>query len=230
MRRRLFRLLWQRYRDRILDSKGFRGHVVKKDEEFLSLFIELYLDERRVLLSLREMYNIYRLSRRATQIDGDFAEVGVFQGGSARIICEAKNDETPLHLFDTFEGMPEVDRSIDKTDAGVCSGTSLENVREYLKGFPNVQFYKGIFPRSADGTDATTARFAFVNLDVDIYESTLNGLKFFYPKMTPGGFILSHDYQSVAFPGVRKAFNEFMADKPEPVIDLWDSQALIVKN
>ncbi len=34
---------------------------------------------------------------------GDIAEVGVFRGGTARVICEAMG-ERKLHLFDTFEG------------------------------------------------------------------------------------------------------------------------------
>ena len=66
-------------------------------------------------------------------------------------------------------------------------------------------------------------------MDGDIYESTLEGLRFFYPRMNKGGIILSHDYCSLGFPGVKRAFDEFMSDKPEPVIELWDSQALVVK-
>ena len=34
------------------------------------------------------------------------AEVGVYQGVSAKLICEAKGDKE-LHVFDTFEGLPD---------------------------------------------------------------------------------------------------------------------------
>ena len=37
------------------------------------------------------------------------AEVGVYQGVSAKLICEAKGDKE-LHLFDTFEGLPDPER------------------------------------------------------------------------------------------------------------------------
>ena len=35
------------------------------------------------------------------KLSGDIAEVGVYRGGSAMIICEAKGNKK-LHLFDTF--------------------------------------------------------------------------------------------------------------------------------
>ncbi len=50
-------------------------------------------------------------------------------------------------------------------------------------------------------------RFSFVHLDVDLYESTLAGLEYFYPRLIPGGVILSHDYSILA--GVKKAFEDF---------------------
>ena len=38
-------------------------------------------------------------------VSGDLAEVGVAEGGSATVICEAKKEKT-VHLFDTFTGLP----------------------------------------------------------------------------------------------------------------------------
>jgi hypothetical protein len=61
---------------------------------------------------------------------------------------------------------------------------------------------------------------------VDLYKTTLDALEFFYPRMNPGGVIMSHDYIRC---GVKKAFDEFFKDKPEPIIQLIDSQSLIVK-
>src|SRR5687767_7659120 len=46
----------------------------------------------------------------ARQLKGDFAEFGVFQGGTAllaaRVLSES-GDARCLHLFDSFQGMPE---------------------------------------------------------------------------------------------------------------------------
>jgi hypothetical protein len=56
-------------------------------------------------MSVDEGYIIYSAVHSSAKVEGDLAEVGVFRGQSARIICEAKGDKT-LHLFDTFQGLP----------------------------------------------------------------------------------------------------------------------------
>jgi O-methyltransferase len=49
--------------------------------------------------------------------------------------------------------------------------------------------------------------------------------------MTPGGIMVFHDYNS-GFHGVRKAVDEFLADKPEGVVQIPDKSgtAIVVKN
>jgi hypothetical protein len=47
--------------------------------------------------------------------------------------------------------------------------------------------------------------------------------------MSTGGIIIAHDYGHLISAGVRKAIDEFFADKPEPVIELCGSQCLVVK-
>src|SRR2546430_11261444 len=51
------------------------------------------------------------------------------------------------------------------------------------------------------------------HIDVDLYTSTLACLEFFYPRLVPGGILLSHDYSLLT--GVKAAFTEFLAGKPE---------------
>ena len=156
---------------------------------------------------------------------GDIAEVGVYKGGSAKLIRQAT--EKKLHLFDTFEGLP--DTSLKDNQKKLKKGelyASLEDVRNYLANFPNIYFYKGPFP-STSGPVADK-KFSFVHLDVDLYESTLDCLKFFYPRINQGGIIISHNYSDLD--GVRKAFDEFFEDKPEIIIEpVGTSQALVIK-
>jgi O-methyltransferase len=69
--------------------------------------------------------------------------------------------------------------------------------------------------------------FSFVNLDVDLYESTFASLEFFYPRLAKGAILMSHDYSTCA--GVKRAFYAFYKGRPEPVIALCGSQCLVVK-
>ncbi|MCH5249318.1 MAG: hypothetical protein J1E98_05280 [Lachnospiraceae bacterium] len=54
--------------------------------------------------------------------------------------------------------------------------------------------------------------FCFVNLDLDLYEPTYNGLLFFSKKMVPGGGILVHDYFAEDYKGPREAVDKFVSE------------------
>ncbi len=89
-----------------------------------------------------------------------------------------------------------------------------------------MHYYCGYFPQSATTLDPSL-KFSFVHMDVDLYDSTLSSLNFFYERMLPGGIMLSHDYSILE--GVRTAFHEFLSDKPEGLIELPTTQAMIIK-
>jgi O-methyltransferase len=164
--------------------------------------------------------------RQAMRAPGDLAEVGVFQGGSARIICENRAPGRALHLFDTFAGLPEVS-PIDAAYFSVGDWAApLEYAQAYLSAYGDVHFHPGVFPETAQPVEAV--RFAFVSLDVDTFQSTLAGLRFFIPRLSPGGILVADDYRWA--PGVRTAFDTYFDDaRPEPIIELAGSQALVVK-
>lgn len=135
------------------------------------------LKERKALSSL-EYYYLNACIKKTGKIEGDIAEVGVYKGSSAKIIAEATNKE--IHLFDTFEGLPESDGQFKKGEYK----SSYEDVKNYLN-YPNVHIYRGLFPETA--RPIKDRKFSLVHLDVDIYSSTLQGLEFFWPRMSWGG-------------------------------------------
>ncbi len=201
-----------------------------KDESLMDKMLHLKYSNRwpKVLMSLREMLNIYNLVKKVKNLEGDMAEIGVYQGGSALIISEAKENKH-LHLFDTFEGLPAPDSKRDKLMVkGDMNNTSLDMVKEILKPYNNVFYYKGFFPDTAGSLEKT--KFSFVNNDTDIYSSTKSVLEFFYPKMIKGGILLTHDYNDSRTPGVKMAFDEFFDGKPELINEMWDTQAYVVKS
>lgn len=143
-------------------------------------------------------------------LDGNVAELGVFQGEFAKKINEFFPNKT-LYLFDTFEGfdgrdLAKEDKETQKLGT-YFSDTSVQLVVDKMPYPKNVIIKKGWFPESAAGLD--NEKFCFVNLDPDLYEPILAGLEFFYPKMVKGGVILIHDYFNKGYPGVRQAVSEF---------------------
>lgn len=167
------------------------------------------------------------------KVEGAFAELGVYEGATARIIHEA-DPSRRLHLFDTFEGFSKQDLSEEKSkdkkyDSSNFSDITLDEVKENVSGNENVHFHKGYFPESTNDLEETT--YAFVHLDADLYKPTLEGLKYFYPKLSAGGIIVIHDYNHT-WDGVTKAVDEFVQSIPETITEVadWQGSAMIVKN
>jgi len=206
-------------------NRGRLSHYGCGDRKQFAKNLKQIRKDTELLLEDIEAYHIYMAVKTTQKVPGDIAEVGVYRGGSAKIICSVKGNKA-LHLFDTFEGLPKVE-DIDMVwpfyegkFAASCDG-----VKEYLKNDSNVFFYKGIFPVTSG--PVKEKMFSMVNLDVDTYESTKQCLEFFYSRMSPGGILLSHDY--ITAPGVKKAFDNFFDGKAEPVLETAGSQCIVVK-
>jgi len=183
--------------------------IEKIDLEYIDAFTK---SRYRFLLDQAEI--IY-----TNNINGSVAEVGVWRGDYARYINSYFFDRD-LYLFDTFA---EYDSAYDEhdiredekrnlcgtllSDPNVFRDTSIEYVRSILP-YPEKAIFKvGYFPESASNVDC---KFAFVNLDVNLYSTTLKALEFFYPKMSKGGVILCHDFFSWDVePGASIAVKEF---------------------
>ena len=101
------------------------------------------------------------------------------------------------------------------------SDTSVESVSAKLAHLEKAHFIQGHFPESTDQLSGDE-EYAFVNIDPDLYEPTLQGLRYFWPRMICGGVIMVHDYNSAQFPGVRKAVQEFVSEVGIMVIPLPD--------
>jgi len=165
------------------------------------------------------------------KVPGAFAELGVYKGMTARLIHHYAPERT-LHLFDTFEGFTERSAVTELRKLGhstrLFSDTSLEQAQRFIGGpSATVMFHKGFFPESIQAAAALHAEtFAFVHLDADLYDPTMDGLRFFYPRMPRRGILLVHDYN--AWPGARRAVDEFFADKPELPIPMPDKSGSVV--
>ena len=163
-------------------------------------------------------------------VPGAFAELGVYKGMSARLIHHYA-PERMLHLFDTFEGFTGRGAAAELSNLGhsttLFSDTSLEQAQRFIGGpSPTLMFHQGFFPESIEATALHAETFAFVHLDADLYDPTMHGLRFFYPRMARRGILVVHDYN--AWPGARRAVDEFFADKPELPIPMPDKSGSVV--
>lgn len=179
-------------------------------------------------------YMLYALASQAINLTGQWYECGVYKGGTATMLANLLNNkgidkESQLHLFDTFEGMPETDPEKDLHAQGDFSDTSLEAVSEQVcKNIDDrslVHFHKGLIPDTFSSLENHII--AFAHIDVDIYKSIIDSCEFIYPRMESGGFMIFDDYGFGSCPGARQAVDEFFSNKPEQVIVLPTGQALV---
>lgn len=163
------------------------------------------IESRRIFLEKFASFNFGE--------DVEVAEAGVFEGDFAKWINHYFPDRI-LHLFDTFEGFDSRDvskeGSMSRVKAGDYNNTSEELVMTKMEYPDKVIIHRGFFPETAKKINSY---FCFVNLDMDLYEPTYEGLKFFADKMVKNGAILVHDYFSTDFYGPRKAVDKFIAEQ-----------------
>lgn len=163
-------------------------------------------------------------------IKGSVAELGVFQGGFAKYINEVFPDRS-LYLFDTFEGFREEDIAKEK-NLGIdykhidFSKTNIDVVLGKMKNPKNCIIKKGFFPQTAVGLENEV--FCFVSLDADLYEPLLQGLNFFYPLLSPGGYIMVHDFNNDFYKGARKAVYEFCTKNKVAFVPIPDIGGSVV--
>ena len=153
---------------------------------------------------------------------GDIAELGTYRGETATILATmARRMETTAWVLDTFEGFNPADLTgVDADHKMAFEDTSLEAVRT-LVGEANVKYIKGHFPESTSEMPQDLS-FCLVHIDCDLYLPITNALDYFYPRLVAGGYLIVHDYASLAWDGAEKAVDEFFADKPEAIIPLTD--------
>jgi hypothetical protein len=101
---------------------------------------------------------------------------------------------------------------------------SLETVCANLREFPGIRFHPGWIPLTFKGV--SEASYRFVHVDVDLYDPTLDAFAYFYPRLSPGGAIVSDDY---SWPGARMAIDEFCAEHNLELHVTASKQAVIRK-
>lgn len=155
-------------------------------------------------------------------LPGDVVELGCNVGMTSsyikRLINRVAKGKT-IHVYDSFEGLPP--KTIEDGATPCDKGASAVSIEMFEKTFNDAKIAlpiinKGFFGDIDDDEYPPEICFAF--FDGDFYGSIMDSFKKVYHKMTSGGIILVHDYEYEPFPGVKKACDDFLKDKPEKVV------------
>ena len=169
------------------------------------------------------------------KIEGAVAEVGVFQGTFSALINRKFKDKK-IYLYDTFEGFDN-EEAEKEIRLGRCTDdfikvhkdTTVKTVLSKLMYPDNAVICKGFFPDTVT-LEAENEKYAFVSLDVDFEESTLAGLSFFYPRLSEGGYIFVHDYNTYFLEEIKLAITRYENEigKKLRVVPLADRAGTII--
>jgi O-methyltransferase len=210
----------------------FAGKTIQpwlEDEKTVSFFKQ---SQGYTCLTVESLYILMGWLNYALVLPGNVAEFGVYKGGSAILLAKKLMQSAPdktLHLFDTFQGMPETDFSKDNYyQKGDFNDTSLTQVKNLFKEIDTqVKFHVGTFQETAHAVE--DEKFCFAHVDADIYSAVKFATEFLYPRMVCGGAIVYDDYGWKDCAGAKLAVDEFYADKPERPVYMTTSQCLVIK-
>lgn len=173
------------------------------------------------LITPDRLVNLGNAALLTQDVKGDMAELGVYRGGSARLLSDLF-PERELLLFDTFTGLPHTE------DTEYANGHDLEKGRfsvdpteviQRLNG-RRIYYCLGRFPEQT-GNIAYQRTFAFVHVDCDLYQSAVDAINIFWPRVEMGGIMFFDDYNA-AFTGVTKAVQERF--HPNKIIERYDAE------
>jgi hypothetical protein len=194
---------------------------------------------RHTMLPYGRLYSLYDQAVYCERagVAGAFVECGTWKGGAVGLMALANlahgKARRPIHLFDSFESIPEPDAAVDGAKAvsearaaGAeahgrlvplanfyeSSGT-LQINRELLETTiqyspDSLHYHQGWFQDTLPRDAAGVGEIAILRLDGDWYASTKVCLDHLYHQVVSGGFIIIDDYG--CYEGCKKAVDEFM--------------------
>jgi hypothetical protein len=181
--------------------------------------------------ALVDVANLVRVILKQN-IPGDFVECGVWKGGTAFLMAEllkqAGIEDRKVWLFDSFDGMPQVediDGATAKAEANnpnsflsaEKSKASIDEVRRSANDLglaPYIEFVQGWFAETLAPACSRMGPVALLHIDCDWYSSVRCCLENLYDQVADGGFIFLDDYYH--YDGCTIAIHEFLAKRGLP--------------
>ena len=202
------------------------------------------------MINIEQGINIYHLLNQTLSlgVPGAVVELGCCYGNTACVMRRILDDfgsDKEHHVFDSFEGLPEIteddsgiDEDFSKVDFKVDEKELVNTFAKFNLKLPFIHkgWFKDTLPYKLPQT------ICFAHLDGDLYSSIKESLEGIYPRLSKGAIVVIDDYcdpelvQRIQkgintneysrktgrkcklkniLPGIKKACDEFFKDKPE---------------
>ena len=185
------------------------------------------------LVDKHRCYELWQLVEETAKLEGALIEIGVWKGGSGALIAKKaklSGIKDKVYLCDTFKGIVKSckkDSFYKDEDLADTSRETVEEVINKLK-LDNTKILVGIFPEETSKL-VSDKTFRFCHIDVDVYESAKDIVKWLWPKLVVGGMIVFDDYGFPNSDGIMCFVNEERNKKDRLVIHNLNGHAILIK-
>jgi Macrocin-O-methyltransferase (TylF) len=168
-------------------------------------------------------------------VRGDAIECGSFRGATSLLIAllgRLNGLQQKVLMLDTFAGMPAVSsydlsRHDGEFQPPADQVTQIAKEAEILGVAERIEIHQGRFTQTFAALAARDPRFAFVHIDANIYQGTLEACQFTVPRVCHGGAVVFDDYNGVCDLGARLAIDEYFAGQGIKPLPLTASSACV---
>lgn len=177
--------------------------------------------------SFDRKFTLREFLKLTKNLSGDTVECWGFKGATSYLILENIGTEKHHHIFDSWEWLSKPSSEDGNYWWESNLTASEQTIRENLKRFSNVSFYKGWIPEKF--SEIKDCTISFIHIDVDLYAPTKDSLELLYPQVQSGWVIICDDYGFITCPWARKAMNEFAEKEKLTILELTTGQGIIIK-
>lgn len=177
----------------------------------------------------------------ASKLDGDFVECGVSYGFLSSAVMEYLDWDRlgkTFYLLDTFAGLDprfvtageRQSGALERSEHHVRSGmyvSSVDSVRANFAQWQNQRIIVGAVPETLDEVDSSAV--AFLHIDMNCAPPEVATLRYFWPRLTPGAFVLLDDYANRGRDEQRIAMDEVASELGVQICALPTGQGLLIK-
>ncbi|ORW10801.1 TylF/MycF/NovP-related O-methyltransferase [Mycobacterium kyorinense] len=177
----------------------------------------------------------------ASRLDGDFVECGVSYGFLSSAVMEFLDWDRlgkTFYLLDTFAGLDpryitageRPAKALRKSRRWLRNGfyaDSADSVRANFAQWRNKRIVVGAVPETLGQVD--TPAVAFLHIDMNCAAPEVDALRFFWPRLSPGAFVLLDDYAFLGADEQRLAMDELASELGVPICALPTGQGLLTK-
>jgi hypothetical protein len=170
---------------------------------------------------------------QAIMIPGDFVECGVNEGLLSLTVChylDFNSLDKSFYLFDTYQGIPTDQITARERRRAMQHEYSecYERTKEKFASFPKATLVRGKVPETLQTVQID--KVSYLSIDMNIAKPERDAIDFFWPKLSPGGFVILDDYAFAGYEAQHEIMDDFAAKVGTHILTLPTGQGMLIKN